>query len=552
MATKDLAQGLASLGRYGDSMLVHMNPEEVAGLQVLAKSRGGTLTVNPDTGMPEAFLGDIAGAVLPIAAGFALGPGGFGLFNSALTAGLAVGVGAYALTGDPMYGLSAGLGGAGGFGLGSNLSAFGTTAKTPAISQVAKVGANASSIPGTTGLGMFADVADDLAASTIPTASKVASPALTGFDAAASGVKKVFEPGGFGNYADFLKKGYTNVAGEFVQPSVWQDALTVASPVVSGLMQPPQPLPNLVGSMPMASNYQGPYLPAPRARRMPTEQERLQMASMGSPEFTYFSPSNPVPGFTYAQGGAISTGGIRDLYGTADDQLNGSARLSQDGYGLGRLDTMYGTQMAEGGPVSFEAGGTIPAIGSTASIPKTGMDNVGVPAGLEAALSNAIADPLGRVAPESSAQPSDTLNMQAARMAPQVGLPPPPMAAQPLVNPAMPPLSLQQSATAQPIRAAQGGIMSLARGGKPSSGGYLDGPGDGMSDDIPATIAGKQPARLADGEFVIPADVVSHLGNGSTKAGAKHLYKMMDRVRQARTGTKKQGRQINPSKYLKA
>ena len=73
-----------------------------------------------------------------------------------------------------------------------------------------------------------------------------------------------------------------------------------------------------------------------------------------------------------------------------------------------------------------------------------------------------------------------------------------------------------------------------------------------MSDSIPATIGGKQEARLADGEFVIPADVVSHLGNGSSKAGAKQLYSMMDKVRSARTGTKKQGKQINPRKYLDA
>ena len=78
----------------------------------------------------------------------------------------------------------------------------------------------------------------------------------------------------------------------------------------------------------------------------------------------------------------------------------------------------------------------------------------------------------------------------------------------------------------------------------------LKGPGDGMSDGIPAVIAGKQPAKLANEEFVVPADVVSHLGNGSSEAGAKVLYKMMDRVRQARTGTKKQGKQINPEKYL--
>jgi hypothetical protein len=95
-----------------------------------------------------------------------------------------------------------------------------------------------------------------------------------------------------------------------------------------------------------------------------------------------------------------------------------------------------------------------------------------------------------------------------------------------------------------------GGLTALKRGGQP--GGYLDGAGDGMSDSIPATIEGKQPARLADGEFVIPADVVSHLGNGSTKAGAKHLYKTMAKIRKARTGTIKQGKQINPSKYMPA
>jgi hypothetical protein len=80
----------------------------------------------------------------------------------------------------------------------------------------------------------------------------------------------------------------------------------------------------------------------------------------------------------------------------------------------------------------------------------------------------------------------------------------------------------------------------------------LKGPGDGMSDSIPATIAGKQPARLANEEFVVPADVVSHLGNGSSDAGAKQLYAMMDRVRTARTGRKSQGREIRPQKYMAA
>lgn len=80
----------------------------------------------------------------------------------------------------------------------------------------------------------------------------------------------------------------------------------------------------------------------------------------------------------------------------------------------------------------------------------------------------------------------------------------------------------------------------------------LKGPGDGMSDNIPARIGKKQPARLADGEFVVPADVVSGIGNGSTDAGARRLYTMMDKVRQARTGKKKQGREIKSDKYMPA
>lgn len=93
---------------------------------------------------------------------------------------------------------------------------------------------------------------------------------------------------------------------------------------------------------------------------------------------------------------------------------------------------------------------------------------------------------------------------------------------------------------------AQGGLASLAQ----SRGYYLGGPTDGMADEIPATINGEQPAALSDGEFVIPADVVSHLGNGNSDAGARALYAMMDRVRQARTGRKEQGRKINPNKFI--
>jgi len=92
-------------------------------------------------------------------------------------------------------------------------------------------------------------------------------------------------------------------------------------------------------------------------------------------------------------------------------------------------------------------------------------------------------------------------------------------------------------------RLASGGIAMLAKGR------YLRGATDGMADMIPSSIDNKQPAKLSHGEFVIPADVVSHLGNGNSDAGANALYKMMDRVRKARTGTKKQGKRINPEKF---
>jgi hypothetical protein len=105
------------------------------------------------------------------------------------------------------------------------------------------------------------------------------------------------------------------------------------------------------------------------------------------------------------------------------------------------------------------------------------------------------------------------------------------------------PIDLEEAMLNRPITAAQGGIMNLAKGR------YLAGPTDGMADKIPSSIDGKQPAKLSHGEFVIPADVVSHLGNGNSDAGANQLYKMMDRVRKARTGTTKQGKKINPDRF---
>lgn len=98
----------------------------------------------------------------------------------------------------------------------------------------------------------------------------------------------------------------------------------------------------------------------------------------------------------------------------------------------------------------------------------------------------------------------------------------------------------------EPTGMAAGGIATLKKGK------YLNGATDGMADKVPANIGGVQEARLSDGEFVIPADVVSHLGNGNSDAGAKVLKDMMARVRKARTGSTKQGKEINPKKFIPA
>jgi hypothetical protein len=110
----------------------------------------------------------------------------------------------------------------------------------------------------------------------------------------------------------------------------------------------------------------------------------------------------------------------------------------------------------------------------------------------------------------------------------------------------------------QYVQQQAGGGLSDARynlGGYSDGGRLLRGPGDGVSDSIPAMIGKKQPARLADGEFVVPARIVSELGNGSTEAGARKLYAMMDRIQAARkktVGKDKVAHNSRSSKYLPA
>jgi hypothetical protein len=252
---------------------------------------------------------------------------------------------------------------------------------------------------------------------------------------------------------------------------------------------------------------------------------------------------------SYAIGGSVGNpsvgGGLSDLYNRPEGQ--GLDNISQDGYGIGRLNTLAAQESlqnaktlgyADGGDISNyrqdQAGLNLNELPSLNTI--TGEQ---IPAGGNDMYSfndKAAFSPVGRMLLSKMPQ-SDRAKFIGSGMGTFFGLQ------------QRPKQDYYTSSGALTSSYAQGGLTAFTMGGNPK-GGYLNGAGDGMSDSIPATIEGKQPARLADGEFVVPADVVSHLGNGSSKAGSKKLYAMMDKVRHARTGNKKQGKQINPDKYL--
>ena len=263
MSIKAIAQDLATKGRGGDSLLVHMTPNEVGGLQALAQSAGGSLTTNPTTGLPEAnFLESIlptvigigASAMFPAAAPWMIGAG--------------VGGGTALLTGDLNKGLMAGLGAFGGAGIGKTLTGMGAgtgfstgAGKTLAdataadVSAMANVGAGAPSA-GTNLANMGSGLS---AAAQNPAAfgSSLVDNLGGGLGAGAAGLGML---GGF---------EATN------QPDI-------AAPTTS-----------------MDSDYEGPYVPVEREVRYPGESIRTS-----SSEFDYFSPSNPVPGYTtFADGG---------------------------------------------------------------------------------------------------------------------------------------------------------------------------------------------------------------------------------------------------------
>ncbi len=196
MSLHVLANHMASKGRDGDSMLVHMTPGEVHGLQALAMKHGGSLTVNPDTGLPEA---NFLKSLLPMIAGFALGPAGFGLVSSAMGAGAVVGGLTGIATGSLSKGLMAGLGAYGGFGIGEALTGAGADAMTRSALSVEGALPSVDNIAQVTGEGYGGSAASysDQVSNAVKTA-RDASAAMPKADLLSAGAKAAAaDPFGF-------------------------------------------------------------------------------------------------------------------------------------------------------------------------------------------------------------------------------------------------------------------------------------------------------------------------------------------------------------------
>lgn len=506
---QNTAYYLKGKGRGKDTELVHMSPKEIKGLQAMAKAHGGSLTINPDTGLPEAgFLEDI----LPIVAAAGLTYLTAGAAAPTLTAALggstmAGGIAAGALSGAAISGgmaaiqgkdvgqaaLMGGLGGgiSGGLGAYADANVFnapnlladasqksvtdiGTQAATQGGAQAATQGATqafptvsptgaALSIPDPNIPGGFISSETGQALASAPSGSGLTAGEMMAGSIPPGGPGTIPSLGGTGTAAEAVKTigGTGNVTG--AAPSTFYSGLGnygkagVQSLPVLGLLQDKQ-------------------------EPLPGEEYKSSLRRL-SPDFRAYEPPRPNP---YYSARYAAEGGVMNSF----DDENGSD-----------------SNMASGGPTKLPKGD--PGIYRDADPTTRGQD------AFTAALTRL-----------NSLQKRANIK----------GLPALKAAAAPLSD-------IQE--------AAKGGVMS-GLGGYSDGGRMLRGPGDGMSDSIPGVIGNKQPARLADGEFVVPADVVSHLGNGSTDAGARKLYAMMDKIRKARTGKKKQAPEVKASKYMPA
>lgn len=442
MSLEQAAKHLAAHGRGPDTELIHMTKGEIHGLQQLAKANGGSLTVNPHTGLPEAgFLSNILPAVAGAAAMYFSGgtaaPLIAGMSNAAVIGG---GIGAlqYARTGSLQKGLTAGLGAYGGAGLAGGLMGAGAS-QAGAVSNA--LGAN-----GATGAGsQAAMLAEQNAAGGF---GQAGLESLGKSAAVAPGATPVVQSAGQSMMAGAeglgTKAGWNSLAQQVGgNKALMGMGLAAAAPMLTTTTQQPQ-TPVGDSTMPQRLKYdQGTATPFPQP---------------------------DVPGYDNL---GQDFGRQRNYFPNAGyQQITPEEAKSIRGYADGGLPVEDMSRAA--------------AIG----------ENTGYPQ----------ADITGH----AYATPSQTpISQNVVQGSADIGV---------------------NRMTGQML--AGGGLSHL---GDYSDGGrLLKGPGDGVSDSIPAVIGKKRPARLADGEFVVPARIVSELGNGSTDAGARKLYAMLDRVQSAR------------------
>ena len=566
MSLEVAAKHLAAHGRHGDSTLVHMNHKEVAGLQALARSKGKSLTINPRTGLPEAFnlrqeLSNVTSGIAAPALGAALVYFSGGVIDP-VTAGYIVGGTNYVATGgkDPVRSVMGGLGAYGGGSVMGSVTAGGEAAV--GAESVEGLQAEAAQ-QGLTGAQADAYVQDQVAQRMVN---------ATPYDKLVAGASN------FAANPSMAALGGKYAIGAAALPGVMDAARPKAVPTTA---QKPQ----MIRPYKFDYNAQNPNNPL-NASYVPGQD---------TSERKFFAPTMvPQTPYQAADGGIIALAGG----GMPVEQMSNNAAMGANTmYPMANMATSsfatpyqapQSTNMLAN-MVAPSGGGAVGAMSGEPSMQGTRMASGGMAAGgkpsdftkvWETEITPAQASKYSynpdtqAYTQAQAATPARTYGTAAVDTMTDAWNQLHPSA--PISNPNAPqatsnysydPQSQQYTGPAptsgysfdpqtgqysQRVMAA-GGITDL---GSYSDGGrLLRGPGDGVSDSIPAQIGNNQPARLADGEFVIPARIVSELGNGSTEAGAKQLYKMLDRVQQARsktTGKNKVAKNTNAAKLLPA
>ena len=602
MSLQLAAQHLSSHGRGNDSTLVHMSPREVKSLNDIAMAHGGQLSINPNTGLPEAGFLE---AILPMAAGFALGPAGFGL--TAMQAGLAGGALGYAMTGSLKKGLMAGLGAYGGAGIGEGFASA-TVDAAPGIAEAQNLARTEQMALAdkfydpASGLRPGFTEADYLSQSQNLTKGQM--DAMAGARTGAEGAYKnlgfmekmgknfetLTSPGGMGNVFDKISSSPMSLlktagsalapaAGELMKPKEQEEEKAdadmgqrygFAMNPTGGQPQQVQP-----GQNPLDNPQTPTTTPFPQPDPYGREQRYF------APSYTKLTPESAKSLYGYAGGGPVeamsnaNAVGANTGYPMANIQPGAYATPYQqpiprnviaDSADTG-VNPMTGEmQFADGGMTDEDRPTETPAVkmfqqmqAQRAAQPQA--PQVDANAQYADYLKQTIGSPAQMQAPTAPPPTSTGLG--------EYGYAFNPVKQQFSQIPGSAPVEdEEEKKKAAPFTYTgnQGGMgasaISRAAGGSIShlgdysdGGRLLRGPGDGVSDSIPAMIGKKQPARLADGEFVVPARIVSELGNGSTEAGARKLYAMMDRIQKARGKTVGKGKVAKNSrseKYLPA